>query len=45
MMHWMYGEFTVLVELLGTILLGVFAYSHINGQSGLLEGNVSFFVK
>lgn len=30
---------------LGTILLGVFAYSHINGQSGLLEGNVSFFLK
>jgi Amt family ammonium transporter len=30
---------------LGTILLGVFAYSNINGQSGLLEGNVSFFLK
>ncbi|MCD4834145.1 MAG: ammonium transporter [Bacteroidales bacterium] len=30
---------------LGTILLGVFAFSYINGQSGLLEGNVSFFVK
>src|SRR6056297_2258666 len=30
---------------LGTILLGVFAYSHINGQSGLLEGNTSFFMK
>ena len=30
---------------LGTILLGVFAYSHINGQGGLLEGNTSFFVK
>jgi len=29
----------------GTILLGVFASSSINGQSGLLEGNVSFFVK
>ena len=31
--------------MLGTVLLGVFAYSTINGQSGLLEGNVSFFVK
>jgi len=30
---------------LGTILLGVFAFSSINKQSGLLEGNVSFFVK
>ncbi|MCK5170436.1 MAG: ammonium transporter [Bacteroidales bacterium] len=30
---------------LGTILLGVFAFSYINGQSGLLEGNVGFFVK
>ncbi len=30
---------------LGTILLGVFAYSHINGQAGLLEGDVSFFMK
>lgn len=30
---------------LGTILLGVFAYSSINGQSGLLEGNTSFFFK
>ncbi len=30
---------------LGTILLGVFAFSYVNGQSGLLEGNVSFFVK
>lgn len=29
----------------GTILLGVFASSTINGQSGLLEGNVYFFVK
>jgi len=29
----------------GTILLGVFASSSINGQSGLLEGNVSFFFK
>ena len=29
----------------GTILLGVFASSAINGQSGLLEGNVSFFMK
>ena len=29
----------------GTILLGVFASSSINGQSGLLEGNVSFFIK
>jgi Amt family ammonium transporter len=31
--------------LLGTVLLGVFAYSYINGQSGLLEGNSSFFFK
>jgi Amt family ammonium transporter len=30
---------------LGTVLLGVFAYSHINGQSGLLEGNTAFFFK
>ncbi len=30
---------------LGTILLGVFAFSTINGQSGLLEGNTSFFLK
>jgi len=30
---------------LGTILLGVFASSAINGQSGLLEGNYSFFMK
>lgn len=30
---------------LGTILLGVFASSAINGQSGLLEGNSSFFLK
>ncbi len=29
----------------GTILLGVFASSSINGQSGLLEGNVYFFIK
>jgi len=29
----------------GTILLGVFASSAINGQSGLLEGDTSFFVK
>ena len=29
----------------GTILLGVFASSAINGQSGLLEGNVNFFMK
>jgi len=29
----------------GTILLGIFASSSINGQSGLLEGNVSFFFK
>ncbi len=29
----------------GTILLGVFASSAINGQSGLLEGNTSFFFK
>lgn len=31
--------------LLGTVMLGVFAYSTINGQSGLLEGNVGFFMK
>ncbi len=31
--------------LTGTILLGVFASSAINGQSGLLEGNTSFFIK
>ena len=31
--------------LLGTILLGVFASAAINGQSGLIEGNSSFFVK
>jgi len=30
---------------LGTILLGVFAYEHINGQAGLLDGNTSFFIK
>jgi Amt family ammonium transporter len=30
---------------LGTILLGVFASSAINSQSGLLEGNFSFFIK
>jgi len=30
---------------LGTILLGVFAFSYINGQSGLLEGNANFFFK
>ncbi|MBN2616542.1 MAG: ammonium transporter [Bacteroidales bacterium] len=29
----------------GTILLGVFASSAINGQSGLIEGNVAFFGK
>ncbi len=29
----------------GTILLGVFASSTINGQSGLLEGNYYFFIK
>jgi len=29
----------------GTILLGVFASSAINGQSGLLEGNSAFFFK
>ncbi len=29
----------------GTILLGIFASSSINGQSGLLEGNSSFFLK
>jgi len=31
--------------LLGTILLGVFASSTINGQSGLLEGDSGFFFK
>lgn len=31
--------------MLGTILLGVFAYSSINGQSGLLDGDATFFVK
>jgi Amt family ammonium transporter len=31
--------------MLGTILLGVFAYSTINGQSGLLDGDSSFFIK
>ncbi len=31
--------------LFGTILLGVFASSAINGQSGLLEGNSAFFFK
>ncbi len=31
--------------MLGTILLGVFAYEHINGQSGLLDGNSAFFFK
>ncbi len=30
---------------LGTILLGVFASAAINGQSGLIEGNSSFFFK
>lgn len=29
----------------GTIMLGVFASSAINGQSGLLEGDTSFFIK
>ncbi|RUA24065.1 MAG: ammonium transporter [Bacteroidetes bacterium] len=29
----------------GTILLGVFASSAINGQSGLLEGDTAFFLK
>jgi len=29
----------------GTIMLGIFASSSINGQSGLLEGNASFFFK
>ena len=29
----------------GTILLGVFASSAINGQSGLLEGDTAFFIK
>ncbi len=31
--------------LLGTILLGVFATKAINGQSGLIEGNLVFFLK
>jgi Amt family ammonium transporter len=31
--------------LLGTILLGVMASKSINGQSGLIEGNFSFFFK
>ena len=31
--------------LFGTIMLGVFASSAINGQSGLLEGDASFFMK
>lgn len=30
---------------IGTILLGVFASTAINGQSGLVEGNTSFFFK
>ncbi len=30
---------------LGTVLLGVFASSAINGQSGLIEGDSAFFVK
>lgn len=30
---------------LGTILLGVFAYKSINGQSGLLDGDSAFFFK
>lgn len=30
---------------LGTILLGVFAYESINGQSGLLDGDAAFFFK
>ncbi|MFK5959297.1 MAG: ammonium transporter [Lutibacter sp.] len=29
----------------GTIMLGIFASSTINGQSGLLEGNSAFFIK
>ena len=29
----------------GTVLLGVFASSAINGQSGLLEGDLAFFIK
>lgn len=29
----------------GTILLGVFASSAINGQGGLIEGDISFFIK
>ena len=31
--------------LVGMISLGIFASSAVNGQSGLIEGNVSFFVK
>ena len=31
--------------LFGTIMLGIFASSAINGQSGLLEGDASFFMK
>jgi len=31
--------------LLGTVLLGVFAQGYINGQSGLIEGNIGFFAK
>lgn len=31
--------------LFGTIMLGIFASSAINGQSGLLEGDYSFFIK
>ena len=30
---------------LGTILLGVFAVSYVNGQSGLIEGNYKFFFR
>lgn len=30
---------------IGTIFLGIFASTAINGQSGLLEGNYSFFMK
>jgi Amt family ammonium transporter len=30
---------------LGTILLGVFAVKSVGGSAGLIEGNVSFFMK
>jgi Amt family ammonium transporter len=31
--------------LLGTIMLGVFAFDYINGQSGLLDGDSAFFFR